>query len=426
MGIKGKKLLVLGGTYASYNLVKLAKDMGVYTIVTDYYENGVAKEIADEAINISTADIESLSVFVRDRYINGIISGPSEFNIRNMIRLAEVTGLPCYTSMEVWNSCANKDEFTSMCREYGVNVPREYDFQLNADNNTNINYPVIVKPVDCSSSVGISVCKNEEQLKAGYIRAKEASICKRVIIEDYIDNGGEIFGARYIVKNGEAYPYLLIDTYVVDPINRTSLISAFTYTPSKYSKYYLENMDKNVRRMIKGFGIKEGTVFFQGLPYNDKIYFHEMGYRLSGGMIYKLTEPLVGINDMKMMIKLALGEETITQTEINNIDINCNNMIGAQLMIPLNKGKIGGIQCLKDAINLDTVVDFIQYHYEGDCIEEKNIGTLQQHFGRFTFISDSINQIKDDIKIIHKIMNIYDTNGRRMNTMKFELQRIKK
>ncbi len=46
MSVKGKKLLVLGGTSASLNLVKLAKAMGVYTIVVD--EADVSKRVAKQ------------------------------------------------------------------------------------------------------------------------------------------------------------------------------------------------------------------------------------------------------------------------------------------------------------------------------------------------------------------------------------------
>ena len=48
MSVSGKKLLILGGTSASLDLVKNAKEMGVYTIVVDDREGGVAKKIADE------------------------------------------------------------------------------------------------------------------------------------------------------------------------------------------------------------------------------------------------------------------------------------------------------------------------------------------------------------------------------------------
>ena len=428
MELKGKTLLVLGGTYASYNLVKTAKEMGVYTIVADYYETGMAKEIADEQIVISTTDTEALARFVNERGVDGVFCGPSEFNIRNVIRLAERAGLPCYTSMELWDKCANKDEFTACCRKFGVDVPEEYDIHGNMTEAElkAIDYPIIIKPVDGSSSVGISVCMRSEEVEPAFEKAMEASSCKRVIAEKYIDNGGEIFGTRYFVQDGEAFPYLLMDTYVVDPYDRTSLISAFTIAPSKYLDYYLGEMDQQVRAMIKGMGIKNGTVFFQALPYNGRIYFHEMGYRLSGGLIYKITEPLMGINDMKMMIRHALGGDCITKEEIEKIDFGCHGKYGAQLMIPLKPGNIDKVEGLEDVIKLPAVTDFLQYYFIGDTVRPESIGTLQQHFGRFTLIADSEKEIVAAAKEIQKKLKILDEASGTMIYKIFDFNRLKK
>lgn len=428
MGIEGKKLLVLGGTSASLDLVRLAKSMGVYTVVTDEKpkEERVAKQIADEYAMVSTTDIDALTKLVRERNIDGAFCGPSEFNIRNLIRLCEHAGLPCYTTMEQWNRCANKDEFTALCREYGVDVPEEYDIHegmTDAELDA-IEYPIIIKPVDGCSSIGISTCRDKTEVLAAYQKAMDASICKRIIAEKYIENGGEIFGARYLVQNGEAYPYLLIDTYVADPINRTSLISAYTQTPSKYSNYYMENMDQNVRAMIKGMGVKNGTVFFQSLPYKGRIYFHEMGYRLSGGMIYKLTEPLMGINDMKMMIRFALGGACITGEEVAKIDLTGKGIIGAQLMVPLNAGIVGNIEGLEETLKIPEVTDFIQYYKVGDEVRPEFIGTLQQHFGRYTLIGESEEKIHAAITAIEEKLHIYDDDSKRMNVLQFDLARV--
>ncbi len=428
MDIKGKKLLVLGGTSASLNLVKLAKSMGVYTIVTDEKEKDerVAKQISDDYAMVSTIDIDGLVRLVKEKGIDGVFCGPSEFNIRNMIRLCEVANLPCYTTMEQWNHCANKDEFTECCRKYGVDVPEEYDIHedMSDEELDGIDYPIIIKPVDGCSSIGISVCRSREEVLPAYLKALDASTCKRIIAEKYIENGGEIFGARYLVQDGEAYPYLLIDTYVADPIKRTSLISAYTQTPSKYSDYYMTHMDQNVRAMIKGMGIKTGTVFFQSLPYKGRIYFHEMGYRLSGGMIYKLTEPLMGINDMKMMIRCALGGECITTEEIEKIDLNCHGKVGTQLMIPLNTGTIGSVEGLEEAVKHPVVTDFIQYYKIGDTVRPEFIGTLQQHFGRFTMIADNAEQLLYAVKTIQNELMVHDTEQKRMNIFQFDLDRL--
>ena len=424
--VKGKKLLILGGTSASLDLVKNAKEMGVYTIVADDNDTGVAKELADEAVKVSTTDIEGLTALVKEKKIDGAFCGPSEFNIRNLIKLCAAAGLPCYTDMETWDRCANKDMFKQYCIEYGVDCPREYFVDENSEEDAldEVDYPVIVKPVDGSSSAGISVCMDTTTLREACRFARSASKSGRIVVEKYIDNGGEIFGGRYLLQDGEAYPYLLIDTYVVDPITRKSLISGFTFTPSKYSDYYMKNMDAPVRKMLKGMGLKNGTAFFQALPYNGKIYIHEMGYRLSGGMIFKLTDPLMGVNDMKMMIRCALGGKMYTEEDIKKLDIRCGGKFGGQLMVPLSVGEIAEVQGLEEVKKIPCVTDFIQYHAVGETIEERLIGTLGQHFGRFTLIAETAEEIYRAVEEIQQKLIVLDVDGNRLNNMLFDLKRV--
>lgn len=47
-------------------------------------------------------------------------------------------------------------------------------------------YPVIVKPVDRAGSIGISVAHNKAELEKAYDYAMDKSLCKEVIIEEYI------------------------------------------------------------------------------------------------------------------------------------------------------------------------------------------------------------------------------------------------
>lgn len=425
MTVQGKKLLVLGGGTAALDLVKNAKEMGAYVIATDNDVGGVAKELADEQAMVSTTDLEGLAALIKENHIDGVFCGPSEFNIRNLIRLCEATGLPCYTTMELWDRCANKDEFKQYCIDYGVDCPRKYDVDENSTDEeiAAVDFPVIVKPVDGSSSNGISVCEDAASLREACRFAMSCSKCKRIVVEKYIENGGELFGARYMIQDGEAYPYLLIDTYVADPVGRKSLISHYTYTPSKYAQYYMTHMDQAVRGMLKGMGLQNGTAFFQALPYNGKIYFHEMGYRLSGGMLFKFTLPLMGINDMKMMTRFALGGPMLTDEEKEKLDVTCGGKCGAQLTVPLSTGTIGAIEGLEACKALPCMKDFIQYYQIGDTVAEKAIGTLGQHFGRFTMVAQTEQELDEAVQTINRTLSIRDTDGNEMNRMKFDLAR---
>lgn len=424
---KNKRLLILGGTSASLDLVKNARKLGLYTIVTDNNTTGVAKEIADETAMVSTADIDALVELCKERKVDGIFCGPSEFNLRNVINTAAKAGLPCYTTIDVWDRCANKDVFKSYCRQFGVDCTPEYpiDLQTSLEDLQKIDYPIIIKPVDGSSSAGITVCRGAEDVRPALEKAYAASKSRKIIAEKFIENDGEIFSVRYLLRDGEAYPYFMMDTYVADPIHRTSLISGYTHAPSKYASYYMEHMDADVRRMLKGMGLKNGTAFIQSLPYKGRIYFHEMGYRLSGGMIFKLTEPLVGINDMQVMLRGAVGEGWVTDEEIARLDLACNGKYGCQLMYPLSIGTIGRIEGMEQVRSHPAVCDFIQYYREGDTLEQRHIGTLGQHFCRITFIVSSKEEETAAITYFQQTLNIYDVNGNRMNNLPFDIRRLR-
>ncbi len=135
---------------------------------------------------ISTTDPEGLAALVKERRIDGVFCFPSEFIIRNLIRLCEMTGLPCYTTMELWDHCANKDEFKQYCIDHGVDCPRKYDVDENSTDEelAAVDFPVIVKPVDGSSSNGISVCEDASSLREACRFAMSYSKCKRIVVEN--------------------------------------------------------------------------------------------------------------------------------------------------------------------------------------------------------------------------------------------------
>ena len=424
--LKNKKLLILGGTSASLDIVKVAKSMGVYTVVTDDQQCGVAKDIADEACMVSTTDMDGLLDLIRTKSIDGVFCGPSEFNILNAMRICELAGLPFYCTREQWDICSNKASFKRLCREYGVPCVSEYKIDEDIENAdlSHITYPVIVKPVDGCSSKGITVCNNDDELRKAYKYALTYSQCKDVIIEKYIQNNCDGLSVRYIANDGSLYLSLIGDRYVVDPFSRTSLISAAAIFPSKYTELYIETIDANVRKMFQGLGIKNGTFFMQALIDEDKIYFHEMGLRLSGGLTYKLTEPLNGINDVKMMIRYALGGPMCTPTEIENISPYLNGNYAGSLCLPLKAGIIGDIKGLDEIKRMECVSDFVQYYNVGDLITEDKIGTLMQHFGRVKIVAKSKEDIITAIDKIQDTLRVVNQEGQDMLYMRFDTRRM--
>ena len=162
--LKGKKILILGGSALMVDPVIKARNMGLYTIVTDWHELGKspAKQIADESWNISLMDYDLLTRKIKEEHIEGILTGFSDAFLLAYQHLCELTGLPCYATKEVFEITMDKSRFKQLCRDYDVPVIPEYrldDFDPSSISPSN---KVIIKPVDNSGSLGVILCEKEE------------------------------------------------------------------------------------------------------------------------------------------------------------------------------------------------------------------------------------------------------------------------
>lgn len=423
-----KRLLVLGGGTASYDIVKNAREMGIYVIVVDKEViPGISRRLADEEYQINTTDTMGLLKLIKEKNIDGVFCGPSELRIVDAMNISEKAGLRFYCTREQWDICSDKAAFKSLCRKFNVPCVPEYYInpELKEEDLLAVKYPVIVKPVDGCSSAGLTVCWNEEELKIAIPLAVEASRSGRVIIEKYItsDYG---FGCRYIANDGEIYLSAVNDRYTVDAADGKALISSVALFPSKKIDHYIENINNNVIEMFKSLGIQNGTMFMQALyDYeDDEIYFHEMGFRLSGGLIYPMLEAACGYSDLKMMIRYAVEGKMATTEELSKIDPYMHGCCIGSICIPLRPGTIKKIFGLEEILNAREVLDCTQYYHVGDSIAESQIGTLGQHFCRFKLMTSSPEEFKQRINWIQYNLKITDIKGNDMIYRRFDIERM--
>lgn len=409
---KQNKILILGGNYSTVAVVNYAHEMGMYVVVAANTDpNGDAKRIADESIMVDVQDHDSLLEYIKENGIDGIMTGASEFHLLNMIRLSKKAGLPCYATEEQWNVCQNKQSFKNLCREY--NVPCVREFSANDDPET-FDYPVIVKPTDGCSARGISVCQNAKEYKIAIAHALEYSTEKRFIIEKFIENKGTTMSVRYIAIDGELYLEAVGDRYVLDSDQGKALITAAAFYPSKYTDLYIRTVDKKVKTMFKGIGLKNGVLFMESIANPEGIWFYEMGLRVSGGMTYKITEKTNGVNELKMLIKHAVTGQMCSPAEISKIDPHLNGYLSASLTIPLRTGTIGEIRGVDIIDSIPEVGNITQYWSVGDAILSKHIATLDQLFCRIPVIVKGKERLAEVMQTIKNHLTVKDTEGKEM------------
>lgn len=402
---------------------------GVHVIVTDEKPKdiGVAKKLADEVVQVSTTDVEGLLRVIRDKKIDGVFSGPTEFNIVNTMNVCKAAGLPFYCTRKQWEVCSDKQKFKEMCRAYDVPCVPEFHLTpaLLEDDLARIKYPVIIKPVDGCSSKGITVCHSKEDIPKAYELALSYSASKRVIVEKYlVGEYGVVF--RYLIIKGNIYLVAINDNYTVDRSDGKVMITAAAVFPSKRTEEFLRTIHPNIVKMIKGLGMENGTCFLQARVDGDdnQVYFHEMGLRLSGGMLFPIYKKACGFSDMKMMIHNALGEDMATEDEIAKIDPYFHGNIVGSMCVPLKQGKIVNISGVDDVKQDEAVFDFLQYYYEGDSVPSEWIGTLMQHFCRIKFITDDYSKLVGMFDKYQHQLSIKDSSGGDMIYRYFDTSRL--
>lgn len=401
-----KKILILGGYTHLIDVVKTARQMGMYTIVADRDPDSPAKMYADKSFTISTDETERLAEMAREEGITGIFNAFDDFNTWQAQALCERLGLPFYATKKQLEICSNKERFKAYCRDYGIPVIEEYsirDVQENAFEN--LPYPVIVKPVDSYASQGITVCRNEEQLETAYAKAVGRSKIGTAIIERFVDNshGVEMY---YTVAQGTVILTAMTDRYVQKLSANHPPLPTATVFPSEHLDRYVNVLDAKVRKMIRGMDIQNGVLFIQSLVEDGNFYLYEMGFRLSGEQHYQIIEKQTGINLLEEMLEYATGG-TINADSIEKFDNGYTKTMACNLAVLLHPGKILSIQGLEAILQMPEVLSFVQLKEPGDIVQDT--GNYGQMLGRFNIVSD---QLALTIQKINQLLRVVSVEGK--------------
>lgn len=421
--VKGKRILFLGAIRALCEAVKMAKEMGMYTIVIDYLPDSPAKKVADKAYLVSTTDVDAVVELCKKEKVDGIFTAFTDSMLPYARKICDKLNMPFYASEEQIKLSLDKHFFKQTCERNEVPVPQDYTAQIKAigtQDGTNINYPVIVKPIDSSGGRGVRICNTNAEFEKAYEYALSVSPSKNVLVEECVI--GDEVTATYTMKNGEISLSCLKDKLLSEDHENITSQSDVLIMPSRYLSQYLEKTDDKVKAMLKSLKATDGTVFLQSIATEDKIKFFECGYRINGACDYRHIERENGINYLKMMLAHSVTGEML------GYDLSMDNPMFSRYILTFNlwahAGKIGYQKGLEETLNLPNV-SFAEYMHEiGDVLLDNN--TLFQRAFRAIIIDSDIDRIKQTIKAIQKAVVINDENGESMLYKEFNVDRLNK
>lgn len=402
--IKGKKILILGASSSEIPLINRAQELGAYVIVTDRninYDLSPAKRLADSAWDISWSDINSLEKKCKETKIDGVIAGYSEFRCENLIRLTERLNLPCYLTERQLEITRDKILFKKECEKYNIPVIIEFDYT-----DERIDYPVIVKPVDRGGSIGISIANDKKELDSAYKYAMDLSVKKEVIIEKYISNKNKI-DLYYAVEEDKIFLISEADTIYAKNNNGKRVVQSSWLYPSNKESPNFDEIDSNIRKMIKGLGIRNGCLFFSGfLLDNNELSFFECGFRLEGAHQHGYVDRRLGFNYLDMFIYHSIFGRTEFLDNINDIDEEIKSVV---VNIYSKGGKIKEVSGLNEISEINNCSFTLLSAYLGE--DTSNTKAILDKVCIFSFCDRNPLELKKSLDLAYKLLKVKDEKG---------------
>lgn len=412
-----KRLLILGGTSISRQIVYAAHELGLDVYVTDYLADSPCKAIAEKSFMVSCTDVDAVCQLIKDEKIDGVIMGYADVLMPYYVKICQKAGLPCYANLRAIEMTANKDNFKQLCRNFNVPVVDEYN-KDDVDNDR-VTYPIIVKPVDNSGARGIYICNDKTEFDTYYQESLKYSPSKKVLIERYMT--GKEATIFYYLHKGEIYLLGVSDRHMLKYSDHLLQLPIGYTFPSVNQDVFIKSENENIKEMFRSLDMKEGMVFMQSFNEGGEYIIYEMGYRLTGSIEQHLMEKVHNFNHLKAMLNYAVGNP-VDITPLASIDLETAVMANVTLL--LSEGTIDHYEGVEEVMNIPGVLHIHKSYPEGKVIDHQIMGKLAQVGIRVLLYADSREQLLQRMDLVKDTLHVVSTDSKEMILDKYTYKDI--
>ena len=420
----GKKLLILGANPETIPLVQVANEMGIKTLVTSNVPNDSAKAYAWKAFDVNGLDVPAVVSLAREEQVDGVLVGVADILVPAYCKVCDALGLPCYATEDIVRVFSYKDVFKATFERYGVHgIPEYYlDTEMRPEDVAKIQYPVMVKPVDGYSGLGMTVVYKEGDLREAVEKALSFSKSKRFIVEKFMQCDDT--GLYYTFKDGQCSLSCIFDRYTTDEQKGVSKVNLGGIYPSKHIDDYYKRMHENAVRLFKAIGIKDGVLLLQAFYENGEFYVYDTGFRFQGEAPHLLMKAIHGFDQREMLIRFALTGSQGDLDLLKEDDPYFRGKSAATLWFLLKEGTIGKIEGLDDLKDDPRIVATVQRLHEGDTVPPEWVGTEKQVLTRLYIVCDSKLKLADAITEYRQKIRVTSTEGKGMLLKGFSMEKM--
>lgn len=396
-----KAVLVLGGVTNHKILLNKLKKRGFYTILVDYLDEPPAKMAADEHVQVSTFDLETVEKLAIERNVSLIINACIEHVNVVICKIAEKLGLPHPYSYETALDISNKERMKAKMAAGGIpTTPYICVSKPDGLEGMKLRFPVYVKPADGSGSNGVSRAESLEEAKRCVEKAAKMSRGAKIIVEE------EALGAEYSVycfpQDGKANVLMIVrrytDNYSEDKV--TKCIA--TFGPAILPDTVQNKISRVADQIVQTFELDNTPMFMQVMICGDQVNVIEFAGRMAGGFSYQTIYENTGFDLFEATINAFLRVPNKMEYDVPKQYMTVTTVYASGCVFD----RVDGYEkLLEEGILSDIMLPRIS----GTLIEEG-----RANGNRVAFLihrGDTVDDLMEKIRKTFENIEVYDVDG---------------
>ena len=300
-----EKILIVGGSHSDIPLIQSAKNLGLYVISTGNNPKEKGHLVSDEYIYADFSIKEEILKVSVDKKIKAICSGSNDFAILSASYVAEILQLPGFDSYETSISLHHKNAFKDVASKINLPTPKALIFNKDTFSlkaiKDNLNFPLIVKPVDLTGGKGIVKVDDESKLVLASEFCLKQSRQSNFVVEEFFEGSLHSY-STFISKGIVVFEYFDNEFSYMNPY----LVSASTGPALVRDETKLQ-LKIELEKLAKELVLVDGILHAQFLENKKTFKIVEITRRLPGDFYSKPLKISTGFDQSNAIVECCIG-----------------------------------------------------------------------------------------------------------------------
>lgn len=300
--------MVLPGTFWQVQLINTIKQLGHEVLLVNPVNNYGVYELADDFLASDIFDIDKLEEYAKCNRVEAVISDECDIAVPVVAELGSRLNLKTL-SCEAGALFSNKYRMCDFSEKIGL---RTIEHRLCASPEQVIQFlfdlgkPVIIKPIDSSSSRGVFRVETEQDVREHFDECLSFSRTEQVILAERYISGTEFTVDGVKTPEGH-YTLAISEKKHFQHNNNIANELYFTHSNPKYDYGRLKEVnDRFIMNSPLQFGLTHAEYKYE----DGEFFLIEIAARGGGNQISSLIAPFMsGRDSYEYLINCSLGKE---------------------------------------------------------------------------------------------------------------------